>query len=383
MPLVYAPLVGDTSERAVLRPMRRDDHVPSNPFREGDVSKRPAVATIRGMDTQKSKPARPRKRRTVIVAGSAVGGVLIVAVVLAVYTFCGAAPSKLQDIPFDGAKAYDYLKQLCAFGPRPSGSPAMDLQRKYLIEHFTSAGGKVEEQPFSSPDPRNRTPVPMVNLIVHWHPESKERVLLVAHYDTLPLPLRDPTNPRGKFVGANDNASGVAILMTLAHEMPKLKTRYGVDFLLVDGEEYVFTEGNSPNNPYFLGAEHFARQYVQDPPPYRYRWGVLLDMVGSSRLQIFEERNSMAWDDTQPLVEEIWGTAKRLGVKEFVAKKKHEIEDDHLALHNIGHIPTCDVIDFDYPPWHTRADTPQQCSALSLAKVGWVIREWLVTGEKK
>ena len=352
-------------------------------------------ATIRRMDETKStpKPARP-SRRTVILAGSALGGVLIVGVALAVHIFGGAAASqsRLQNIPFDGGKAYDYLKKLCDIGPRPSGSPGMDEQRKLLIDHFTTAGGKVEQQRFSAPDPRNGLPVAMVNLIVHWHPESKERVLLCGHYDTLPFPMQDPVNKRGRFVGANNNASGVAILMVLAEEMPKLKTRYGVDFLLVNGEEYVFQPGNSPSNPYFLGAEHFARQYVHEPPAYRYRWGVLLDMVGSTHLQIYQERNSTSWDDTRPLVDEIWGTAKRLGVKEFVAKKKYEVKDDHLALHNIGHIPTCDVIDFDYaedrvhyksPPWHTQADTPQQCSALSLAKVGWVIREWLVAGEKK
>jgi hypothetical protein len=70
-------------------------------------------------------------------------------------------------------------------------------------------------------------------------------------------------------------------------------------------------------------------------------------------------------------------------VREFIAKKQHEVQDDHLALHNIARIPTCDIIDFDYPPWHTRGDTPEQCSALSLAKVGWVLREWLVNTGKR
>ena len=314
------------------------------------------------------------------------GGVLIVAIALVVHTLGGSTTSRfrLQDIPFDGGKAYEYLKKLCAIGPRPSGSPGMAAQQKLLTEHFSSFGGKVELQRFHARHPQDGSSVPMANLIVRWHPESKQRVLLCAHYDTLPYPMRDPQDPRGKFVGANDNASGVAILMVLAQEMPKLETHYGVDFVLFDGEEFIFRE----NDPYFLGSEYFAGQYVQEPPAYRYRWGVLLDMVGTSRLEICQERNGMFWDDTRPLVEEIWRTARRLGVREFIAKKKYEVQDDHLALHNIGHIPTCDVIDFGYhddrvrfphPPWHTQADTPEQCSALSLAKVGWVIREWLVT----
>jgi hypothetical protein len=91
----------------------------------------------------------------------------------------------------------------------------------------------------------------------------------------------------------------------------------------------------------------------------------------------------MFWKDTRPLVVDIWNTAEKLGVKEFIPRRKHEVRDDHLPLRNIGKIPTCDIIDFDYPRsprnayWHTTADTPERCSALSLAKVGWVLQEWL------
>jgi hypothetical protein len=322
------------------------------------------------------------RKRTLVFGGVALGGAILVAAGLRVYTWGGTAASRLhlKDIPFDGARAYQYLKKLCALGPRPSGSRGMEAQQKLLAEHFTASGAEVEVQRFSGRDPRDGSPVPMANLIVHWHPQSKERVLLCAHYDTLPLPLRDPRDPRGRFVGANDGASGVAILMVLGEEMPKLRPHYGVDFVLFDGEEFVFDEDR---DPYFQGSEHFARQYVQKPPPYRYRWGVLLDMVGDAHLEIYQERNSMWWEDTRVLVEEIWATARRLGVREFKPQKKHEVRDDHLALHNIAAIPTCDIIDFDYPAWHTRADTPEQCSALSLAKVGWVLREWLVAAGKR
>ncbi len=100
-------------------------------------------------------------------------------------------------------------------------------------------------------------------------------------------------------------------------------------------------------------------------------------MISDKDLQIYQERNSLGWKDTRPLVEAIWATAGGLGVSEFIARPKFDMQDDHIMLHNIGGIPCIDVIDFDYPPWHTQADTPEQCSALSLAKVGWVIREWL------
>ena len=156
----------------------------------------------------------------------------------------------LRDIPFNGAGAYESLKRLVEIGPRRSGSEGMKAQQKLLVDYFAKRGGKVEFQRFTAPDPRDGSEVPMANLLVQWHPKAFNRVLLCAHYDTLPFPLRDPENPRGKFVGANDNASGVAILMEMANDMPKLHGKYGVDFLLVDGEEYIFQE----SEPMFLGA---------------------------------------------------------------------------------------------------------------------------------
>jgi hypothetical protein len=163
--------------------------------------------------------------------------------------------------------------------------------------------------------------------------------------------------------------------MEVAHVRPTLVTQYGVDFVLLDGEEFRF----SNDDRFFLGSEFFAREYAENKSPYRYRWGVLLDMVGDADLQIYEERNSLYWKDTRPLVNDIWTTAARLGVHDFVAKPRHEISDDHTILHSIAGIPCIDIIDLDYPPWHTQGDTPDKCSALSLAKVGWVLREWLKT----
>jgi hypothetical protein len=102
-------------------------------------------------------------------------------------------------------------------------------------------------------------------------------------------------------------------------------------------------------------------------------------------LNLYRERYSMSWPDTRPLVIDIWNTARRLGVTEFINRTRLlEIRDDHLMLHDIAKIPACDIIDFDFTArgsrrsyWHTEADTPDKCSALSLAKVGWVVLEWL------
>lgn len=280
---------------------------------------------------------------------------------------------KLEDIPFDGTQAYKYLKELCAIGPRPSGSAGMRTQQKMLVEHFQKLGGQVVFQRFRIRHPEDRSLVPMVNILVRWNPKTTNRILLCAHYDTLPYPLRDRMNPRGTFVGANDNASGVAILMQLAHDMPELKSNYGVDFLLIDGEEFVFDR----QDRMFIGSEYFAGEFAKKK--FRYRWAVLLDMVGDSDLRLFQERSGIEWEDTRPLVKDIWATAARLGVREFVARPMQRIDDDHVMLHEIAGIPCIDIIDFDYPPWHTEGDTPDKCSALSLAKVGWVMLEWLKT----
>lgn len=282
-------------------------------------------------------------------------------------------PLALDDIPFDGARAFEYLQQLCELGPRPSGSPAMEAQQDLLIRHFQELGAVVTRQSFRARHPQDGSAVNMVNLVIEWHPERRQRVLLGAHYDTRPFPDRDDANPRGTFVGANDGASGVALLMELARHMPELPGALGVDFVLFDGEELVIDE----RGEYFLGSSHFAREHASRPPAHRYRWGIVLDMVGDLDLQIYQEVNSLRWEETRPLVHSLWGMARRLRVREFIARPMHEVRDDHLPLRNIAHIPTCDVIDFDYPHWHTEGDTPDNCSAISLAKVGWVVHEWL------
>jgi glutaminyl-peptide cyclotransferase len=330
------------------------------------------------MDEQ-PRTTRPFPLRAAFFGAAAVGCLIAIGVVVFFHSLYsnaeGASRFTLSEIPFNGARAYDYLKQICAIGPRRSGSPGMLAEQKLLEEHFRKLGAQIEWQRFHAPDPRNGSPVPMANLIVHWHPQSKERVLLCTHYDTLPLPMMDRLHPQGKFIGANDCASGVALLMQLGNEMANLKTVYGVDFAFLDGEEYIFTK----DDPYFWGSRYFAEDYAKHPPAFRYRWGVLLDMVGQRDLQLYQERNSTSWADSRPLVEQIWATAHRLGVTEFVAKKKDEVLDDHVQLHDAGGIPACDIIDFDYKPWHTEGDTPDKCSALSLAKVGWVLCEWLTT----
>jgi Zn-dependent M28 family amino/carboxypeptidase len=253
----------------------------------------------------------------------------------------------------------------------------MIKQRELIVKHFQAAGGRVRSQAFQIRDRRTGEPVRMENIIVEWHPDRAERILLGAHYDTRPFPDRDPVDPRGTFVGANDGASGVAVLMELAGAMPSLRGTVGVDFVLFDAEEYVVAQ----RDPYCLGSNFFARDYAatqqKGDARYRYSAGVILDMVADKHLEIWQEQHSISWPDTRPVVDAIWDVAARMGVRQFVPRPNYAVEDDHVPLRMVGRIPTCDVIDFDYPQWHTTQDTAENCSAESLDAVGRVMLAWL------
>ncbi|TWT46795.1 M28 family peptidase [Botrimarina hoheduenensis] len=294
-----------------------------------------------------------------------------------------AMPSAEPTNPLDPARAKRYLEEVCALGNRMSGSPGMRAQQELLISHFEPHADQVERQTFKVRNPLGGPAVEMANLIVRWRPEATDRVLLCAHYDTRPLPDRDP-NPmarrNGRFIGANDGGSGVAVLMELAHQLAEYEGPLGVDVVLFDGEELVYVDDR---DPYFLGSRYFAQDYAKRKPQrgsgaWSYRAGILLDMVGDADLQIYQERFSYRNLTTRPLVMQVWATAQRLGVAEFYPRVRHEVRDDHLALQRFGGIPAIDLIDFDYPAWHTEADVPMNCSGDSLAKVGWVVWEWLL-----
>lgn len=282
--------------------------------------------------------------------------------------------------PLNSSRAMKYLEKICALGSRTTGTAGMTKQQSMLQQHFEELGGKVIFQTFMHRHPMTGQPVEVKNLIVQWHPDRNVRVLLSAHYDTRPFPDRDPKNPRGVFVGANDGASGTALLMELAHAMKDPKITVGVDFVLFDAEELVFGERDGD---YFIGSGYFAQQYASEPPPYRYRSGLLFDMIGDKDLQLYFDEASFKY--AAPLAREVWDIAKSLGISEFKPRVVHSIRDDHLPLNEIARIPTVDLIDFDYPTaasrtrsyWHTLADTPDKCSGDSLTKVAAVAMEWL------
>lgn len=256
----------------------------------------------------------------------------------------------------------------------------MEKQQALLEDHFSKLGPTLLWQSFEIRNPETGEKVTVKNLIVRWKPELTERVFLCTHYDTRPFPVNDPKNPRGLFIGANDGASGTALLMELGNALEKLEMNVGVDFVFFDAEELVYEE---PRDPFFVGSTHFAQVYNGEPSTPRYRCGILIDMIGDAELQLFYEQNSYRF--ARPLVEEVWAIAKELNVKEFRPMIGYEIKDDHLPLNTIAKIPVIDLIDFDYTRstakgrsfWHTMADTPDKCSGASMVKVGVVLLEWI------
>ncbi len=335
--------------------------------------------------TSTRPPLEPDARRRLAIGVRSVAALLglAVLVVLAAFLLPWPRPSMaesqqppLKPAPINATRAFGYLQKIVAIGPRPAGSEANARQRQLVAQHFKTLGATVREQPFQGVDPLSGKPVSMVNLIGSWFPERNERVVIACHYDTRPFPDEEPNpNLRNQpFLGANDGASGVALLMEMAHHLTPESTPWGVDLVLFDGEELVYGRAGE----YFLGSKAFARKYASERRSGRsksfYAAGIVLDMVAGKNLHIPREPYSLRF--ARGLVNDVWGVAHRLEAPAFVDEIGREVLDDHLAL-NDARIPTIDIIDFGYAHWHTAEDLPENCSAASLAQVGRVVTAWL------
>lgn len=278
---------------------------------------------------------------------------------------CQSAPGGPADAAaitapeFDGAKAMDWLQRQVAMGTRVPGTPPHAAVQKMLAG---ALGDGTQTQAFTHATAQGD--VAMANIIGQYGPTTGSRILLCAHWDTRPFADQDPTpaNQSKPIPGANDGASGVAVLLELSRLFRASPPPVGVTIVLFDGEDWGRTLQEM-----FLGARYFADHQVGGP----FRYGILLDMIGDSDLQIFREQNSQ--DRARAVVDRVWKAAADLHCGSFRDSVKYTIEDDHLPLLDKG-IPTIDVIDFDYPPWHTLQDTVDKCSPQSLKSVGDVLR---------
>ena len=265
---------------------------------------------------------------------------------------------------FDGARAFTLLVRQTDMGPRDPGSPGWVRFQDMMTSFFDSLEIDADTQTFTYHDYLSGDTVTLVNWIVRINPSADDRVLIGAHYDSRPRADYEPDSARrdDPIIGANDGASGVAVLLHLAELTASAPPPVGVDLVFFDGEDY---GPAGRNNQYLLGSMHFASR----PTP-AYRFGIVIDMLGDRELGIYRESFSERY--AKEVNDKVWAAAARLGEGKFIDSVKHEILDDHLPLISSG-IETIDIIDFDYPYWHTQADTPDKCDAASLSAVGRVL----------
>ena len=269
---------------------------------------------------------------------------------------CASAESIWKE--FSGENAFTHVKRLVDLGPRPAGSAALEKSRAYITEQLKSFGWNVTRQTFSAKTPRGV--MTFANLIASF-PSSDRSVspsfLLCSHYDT-------KTFDTISFVGANDGGSSTGLLIEMARVLGMQPTKAAkTELVFFDGEEAFenFTETDG-----LYGSRYFANELRDSKQVKRFHAGMLFDMVGDKSLTVMLPPESPA-----DLASSLFAAADALKVREHFTYFDRDITDDHTPLNTIG-IPVIDIIDFDFPAWHTAGDTLDQISAESLRIVGQV-----------
>jgi Zn-dependent M28 family amino/carboxypeptidase len=266
-----------------------------------------------------------------------------------------AAASQAAD--FSGASAFKYTQASVAFGPRPSGSAANRQLQAYIRAQLRTMKCEVIEDPFLGKTPKGD--VPMTNIIAKFPGRTGHAIAVTGHFDTKLFPGR-------KFVGANDGGSSTGLLLELARVLTN--TPHGDDIYVVffDGEEAVgdWTETDS-----VYGSRHLAYKWKADGTLPKIKALINVDMIGDKSLGVLIEEES-----TQSLRKLVWNAASELGYKAYFLDSGEKVEDDHLPFLKLG-VPSLDIIDFDYDPWHKDSDTMDKLSPKSLEIVGTVVLE--------
>ncbi len=265
---------------------------------------------------------------------------------------------------FDGEAALAAVRTQVAFGPRIDGTAGHDRMAQWLDSLLRTRADTLVVQAWSHKDEKGNI-LDLRNYVARFNLAATDRILFLAHWDTRPISDGPTSKDSSAAVpGANDGGSGVAILLGVAAALKKSPppADLGVDLLFDDGEDYgVFAD----TVDVLMGTRYYASHPPSGPKP---RFAVLFDMVGSKGLKIYQENNSLT--GAPDVVALVWKTAASIGHSgTFIDSGKHTLIDDHLTLQQVG-IRAIDVVDFDYPYWHTPEDTPDKVSAASLQIVG-------------
>jgi len=287
-------------------------------------------------------------------------------------------PSGKPVPPFDGQAAMAQLRKQVELGPRVPGQPGHQQARDYFLQTLRRYADEVVAQDFSFTTRQGQT-LSLTNILARFRGNSNHTVLVGAHWDTRPIAERDPEPAnRGKPIdGANDGASGVAVLLEMARAMASSPPPVNVVLALFDAEDL----GNTPYaRDYSLGARYFARNMGNWRPDE----AIVIDMIGDAHLHLYHETHSLR--AAPDLTDRVFDAAADLGYGGIFRARLPssfggEVIDDHLPLIEAG-VPAIDLIDFEYPDpphpgefWHTSQDTVDKCSALSLQAVGEVLLE--------
>jgi hypothetical protein len=274
-----------------------------------------------------------------------------------------ARPLPLAAREFNGEAAMGYVRRQMAFGPRVPGTAAHRAAGDWLVAELRQRADTVIVQAWTHTTADGKR-LPMRNVFARFNPGAARRVLYLAHWDSRPIAEKatDPAARSRPTPGANDGASGVAILLGVADALKAKPAGVGVDLLFVDGEDWGDFDTDTD---VLIGARHFAANL---PAGYAPEFGVLFDLVGEPEAQFLYESNSMrAAPDVLQLV---WSTAQRLGYGAyFPAREYGPITDDHVPLIQRG-LKVIDVIDLDYAYHHTPEDTEDKVSVQTLQVVG-------------
>lgn len=269
------------------------------------------------------------------------------------------APAPEKTGGFDGKRAYDLVAKQVAFGPRPSGSPAIAQLQDYLLSELKSYGCTADVDAFTSDTPTGR--IAMKNILVKIPGTQPGIILLGTHYDTKRLP---------NFVGADDAGSSTAVMLELARLLCHEKGRYAVWIAFFDGEEAVREQWEDPDNCY--GSREMAARFALSGDLPKIKAFLLADLVGTKTPHFKRESYS-----TKSLVDQVWAIAKKLGYGDIFIDESAPIEDDHQSFLK-RHVPSVDVIDLDNGPngdvsyWHTPQDSLDKISPRTLAITGHV-----------
>lgn len=297
--------------------------------------------------------------------------------------FVAGCKPEIQKIPqeqiqvkvpvFNADAAYELVKEQLAFGPRYTNSDGHAQIRDWLLAKSETYADEVIRQDFTA-QAYNGAMLNGTNIIARYKPEIAERVLLCAHYDTRHIADKDTIDQDKPILGADDGASGVAVLLEIARQLKENPIPMGVDIVFFDAEDYG-ADSNSDTDSWGLGSQYWANNLHE--PDYQVKYGILLDMVGAEGARFTKEGNSRASAGT--VVNKIWELAKRMNKQQyFIDENTGSIIDDHFFIIREAGIPMVDIV--NHPEdnlfgfyHHTHQDDLEVIDPASLQAVGQVV----------